>query len=158
MRGINKNVLFLLCKEGTEETPNNFPQAVSGMWKISRIFPVTGVREPPDCKWSTAKTAGKTVFPGVFPRFGEGDFFFGGLGGVQSPSRAPRLGSSGDFFGSFLVSQKGTYHNLAAARASRSDALRRGAGYVPAPAAAPAGSCRRWRWRCRWCPGWGPAR
>ena len=42
---------------------------------------VTGVRAHPNQKWSTAKTAGKTVYPGVFPRFGEGDFFFGGLGG-----------------------------------------------------------------------------
>ena len=55
-------------------------------------LPTTGVRALPNCKWSTAKTAGKTVSPGVFPRFGEGDFFFGGLGGVQPPSRAPRLG------------------------------------------------------------------
>ena len=67
---------------------------------------VTGVRAHPNQKWSTAKTAGKTVFPGVFPRFGVGDFPFGGLGGVQPPSRAPRLGSSGAFFCRFLRAQK----------------------------------------------------
>jgi len=67
---------------------------------------ITGVRAPPNQKWSTAKTAGKTVSPGVFPRFGVGDFFFGGLGGVQPPSRAPRLGSSGAFFRRFLRGQK----------------------------------------------------
>ena len=44
-----------------------------------------------------------------FSRFFRFDFFFGGLGGVQPLSRAPRLGTSGDFFGSFLVGQKGTY-------------------------------------------------
>src|SRR5699024_9091967 len=108
-------LLFLFCKEGTEKTLNKYKNK-----KVKPgIFAAAGVRARPNCKWSTAKTAGKTVFPGVFPRFGVGDFFFGGLGGVQSPSRAPRLGTSGDFFGSFLVGQKGTFRSLPGARTFR---------------------------------------
>ena len=43
------------------------------------------------------------------------------LKGPAGPlSRAPRLGSSGDFFGSFLVGQKGTFRNRPAARIFRS--------------------------------------
>ncbi|EFB75186.1 hypothetical protein, partial [Subdoligranulum variabile] len=41
-----------------------------------------------------------------FSRFFRFDFFFGGLGGVQPQSRAPRLGSSGAFFRRFLRAQK----------------------------------------------------
>ena len=42
------------------------------------------------------------------------------LKGPAGPlSRAPRLGSSGGFFGSFLAGQKGTFRNRPEARASR---------------------------------------
>ena len=44
----------------------------------------------------------------------------GFLKGPAGPlSRAPRLGSSGGFFGSFLAGQKGTFRNRPEARASR---------------------------------------
>ena len=57
----------------------------------NRECTVTGVRAHPNYKWSTAKTAGKTVSPGVFPRFGEGDFFFGGLGDFLPAGPCPAI-------------------------------------------------------------------
>ena len=85
-----------------ESRQRNSNQITRG-YCAARKFSLAGVRARPNQKWSTAKTAGKTVSPGVFPRFGEGDFPFGGLGGEYPPSRAPRLGSSGAFFRFFCL-------------------------------------------------------
>ena len=63
----------------------------------------------PEFKVENRKNRWKNSLSRRFSRFFRFDFSFGGLGGVQPQSRAPRLGSSGDFFGSFLVGQKGTY-------------------------------------------------
>ena len=56
-----------------------------------------------------------------FSRFFRFDFSVWGLGGVQPQSRAPRVGTSGDFFGSFLVSQKGTFRSLLEAQNERNN-------------------------------------
>ncbi len=63
----------------------------------------------PEFKVENRKNRWKNSLSRRFSRFFRFDFFFGGLGGVQPQSRAPRLGSSGGFFGSFLAGQKGTY-------------------------------------------------
>ena len=96
--------MFLLCKEGTEEIPKEKGMVTGPCLFV--FFCRGGGSGTPEFQVENRKNRWKNSLSRRFFRFFRFDFFFGGLGGVQPQSRAPRLGSSGAFFSRFLRGQK----------------------------------------------------